>query len=89
MKLTKTRLKQIIKEEMEAMQGTELAEDDDPYGQKNVEISNVTAEMNRGLNNALYNFILGYKKDGWGVNRVVEMVQDMVKRAAEMAEKAQ
>jgi len=88
MKITKETLKQIIKEEFEAMQGAELAEDDDPYGQKGVKPSNVTREMNRDLNNALYNFIVGYKKDGYDVFRVVEMVDSMVKRAAEMAEKA-
>ena len=88
MKITKETLKQIIKEEFEAMQGAELAEDDDPYGQKGVTPSNVTLEMTRDLNNALYNYIVGYKKDGYDVFRVVEMVNVMVKRAAEMAEKA-
>jgi hypothetical protein len=89
MKITKETLKQIIKEEFEAIQGTDLAEDDDPYGQKGLgKASNVTAEMTRDLNNALYNFILGYKKDGFDVFRVVEDVQDMVKRAAARAEQA-
>jgi hypothetical protein len=82
MKITKQILKQMIKEELEATQSVELAEDE-------VKPSNLTREINRDLNNALYNYMVAFKKDGNGPESILAQVNSIVKRIAGMVEKAQ
>ena len=81
MKITKQTLQQMIKEELEARQSVELADDE-------VKRSKLTREINRDLNNALYNYMVAFKKDGNGPEQILAQVNSIVKRIAGMVEKA-